>query len=353
MVIFRSLNWGNKMNAANVKNMRKILVRVIVLLFFGSAVYFGYSLYLRMTAKLTVPTEPPAFSVSYLYYFSSGSPLDIAKQNTEVETDIENIKKAGFKGIKLNFYFRRNNLISDSITQAAAKKGLYPIGQLVGHDQKPKDRAFTDQELTEWEKFVREEVRKNRNLIYYWEIWNEPSMTELRFRYGTPAEYLELLKRTQKIINEENPAAKIIVTVDLTDREAEKFTTEFFDLGGADYFDYLSFHPYNAIDPKARYDLSQTMNQEKVLSEKYNKPLWITEIGVPDSDSDEAHQADIALALYKTAYENKIPIVWFHWSDRRISSVDGKTGWGLVREDNTFKPSYEAIKSFIEECEKR
>jgi len=327
--------------------MKKILAKIIILLLTGGAIYFGYNLYLQMSAKLAVPTKPPAFSVSYLYYFPSTDIFNSMGQNEEVKTDLENIKNAGFNGIKLNFCFRQNNLSSDLIAKAAAKRGLYPIGQLVGHDQKPKDRAFTPEELADWENFVREEVKKNKDIIYFWEVWNEPSMTEMRFRYGTPAEYLELLKRTQKVIKEENGAAKIIVTSDYTDEGAEKFTNEFLSLGGADYLDYLSFHPFNAIDPKARYDLSETISQEKELAKKYNKPLWITEIGTPDSDSDEAHQADTALMLFKTANENKIPIVWFYWSDRRVRTVDGKTGWGLVRKDNSFKPSYEKLKSFI------
>ncbi|PJA09660.1 hypothetical protein COX68_02270 [Candidatus Falkowbacteria bacterium CG_4_10_14_0_2_um_filter_41_15] len=208
----------------------------------------------------------------------------------------------------------------------AAKNGLYPIGQLIGHDAKPKDRAFTAEELVAWEKFVRVQVRQNKGLVYFWEIWNEPAMTELRFRYGTPAEYLELLQRTQKIIREENPEAKIIVTADYIDTEAKVFTTEFLRLGGADYLDYLSFHPYNAIDPQGRYSLAETIAQEKELAERYNKPLWITEIGAPDSDSDEAHQAELALTLFEAANANKIPLVWFHWSDHRVPAIDGQAG---------------------------
>jgi endo-1,4-beta-mannosidase len=173
-------------------------------------------------------------------------------------------------------------------------------------------------------------------------------MTELPFRYGTPAEYLELLKRTRKIIGEENPSAKIIVTADYTDTQAEAFTKEFLALGGSDYFDYLSFHPYNALDPNARFNLTETIAQEKELAKEYGKPLLISEIGSPDSGSSETQQAEVALTLFRESYENDIPIVWFYWSDRRLSSIDGKTGWGLVRTDNTVKPSYETIKEFID-----
>lgn len=325
----------------------KIILKVSLAIIICLAAWFGYNLYLQMNAKLPVPTDPPAFSVFYLYDFSSQNITDAVASSKEIKKDILNIKDAGFQGIKINFYFKENGQASDLIAQAAAKYGLYPIGQLTGHNFKPKERAFTAEEMTDWENFVRDEVRKNKNIIYYWEIWNEPAMTELRYRYGTPAEYLSLLERTHKIIREENPAAKIIVTADYTDREAENFTNELLSLGGADYFDYLSFHPYNAIFPGARYDLAQTIEREKKLAEKYHKSLWISEIGYPDSDSNEKSQAELADTLFRAASMNRFPIIWFHWSDRRTFAVDGKSGWGLVRTDNSFKPAYDKIKIFI------
>jgi hypothetical protein len=120
----------------------------------------------------------------------------------------------------------------------------------------------------------------------------------------------------------------------------------------ANSFDYLSFHPYNALDPKSRFNLNETISQEKILSTKYNKPLFISEIGAPDSDSGEEKQAQSALKLFQTAYKNNIPITWFYWSDQRLPSADGKTGWGLVRDNNTFKPSYEKINIFIRSTSK-
>jgi hypothetical protein len=327
--------------------MKKWLRLTIIVIFFLGATYLGYRyLYLPSIVKLPPPQNPPAFGVTYLYNFPAINLFEATTINQKIEDDLTNIKEAGFEAIKINFHFRQDNTLADSLTAKAALKGLYPVGELVGHDEKPKDRAFTAEELAAWENFVRDEVRKNKNLIYYWEVWNEPCMTEL-FRYGTPAEYLEFLKQTQEIIKEESPSAKVIVTADYTDTEAENFTNEFLGLGGADYFDYLSFHPYNALDAKGKFSLTETLAQEKELAEKYNKPLWITEIGLPDSDSSESHQAEIALTLFRAAYENKISLIWFYWSDQRISSVDGKTGWGLVRTDGSFKPAYEAIKSFI------
>jgi len=342
--------------------MIKKFLLISAIFFLGAIAYFGHKLFIvPQITRLPVPEKIPSFSVDYLYriqstssiFFTFGSEQVTASDlGDAIKRDMQDIRAAGFEGVKVSFNFKANNYFSDRIVLKAAEVGLYPIGIVTGHGVKPKDRAFTEKEMTEWEVFVKDEVRKSKNFIYFWEVWNEPNMTELRFRYGTPAQYVDLLKKTREIIKEENPSAKIIVTADYTDTQAEAFTDEFLKLGGANYFDYLSFHPYNAIDPKARFNLTETIAQEKMLAKKYNKSLLISEIGTPDSESSETQQAEIALTLFQTAYENKIPIIWFHWSDRRLPSVDGKTGWGLVREDNTLKPAYEKIYSFIGKTKK-
>jgi len=332
------------MKPSSSTTVARYVVIAIVLLIAAAAYYWGA--YLPSMRKLPIPTDPPAFGVTYLYSFGSAF-MDTTSPTRVVKQDIEKIKSAGFTCVKVNFPFAHTTTYANMIADAAAEKGLYPIGQLIGHEEKPTNRAFTEDELRNWEQFVRAEVRRNKDRIYFWEIWNEPAMTQLRFRYGTPSEYLDLLRRSYAIIKEENPSARVIVTADYTDTEAEAFTNEFLNLGGTAYFDYLSFHPYNAIDPDARLNLEETIAQEKALSEKYAKPLWITEIGYPDSDSDKTRQAEIAAQLFTAASQSRIPIVWFHWSDARVSSVDGKTGWGLIREDGTHKPVYDEIKAYI------
>ena len=328
--------------------MKKFFRIIITIIIVAIAIFYirHYS-----SIKLVPPENPPFFSVIYTYYFN---PL-FTFSFEEIKNDIKNIKNAGFEGVKINFAFRQDNFISEEIAQIAAKNSLYPIGQLIGHREKPKERAFTNEELSKWEEFVRSEVRKNKDIIYFWEIWNEPCMVDMQFRYGTPAEYLELLKRTQKIIKEENPSAKIIVTADTGVREASAFTNEFLALGGGKYFDFLSFHPYTTDKDLGLEEMifNKKMAEEQQLLVKYhiNKPLWISEIGYPNSEFGEDGQAQRAETAFKTAYNNKIPIVWLHYSDRRLSTIDGKTGWGLVREDNTFKPAYEKIKAFISQAE--
>ena len=334
----------------------KTFMIVILLIILAIGTFFAYHyIYIPMTTKLSIPENIPFYSVQYHYRLEPVSLINFKfgsesvssfKLSSAIGNDLDNIKEAGFQGIKLEFYFRQNNYISNRIALKAAQKGLYPIGLLAGHNVKPKDRVFTEEELKEWESFVRQEVRKNKNRIYYWEVWNEPDIG--LFWYGESKDYLILLKRTYKVIKEENPDAKVIVTLDAQDKNRSEFSYELLSLGGEDYFDILSFHPY-AGHPFIREDIfNESIIKEREMLAKYNNkwPLWISEIGQPSSEVGEEEQGRLAEFVFTRTSEEKIPMIWFFYSDQRAYLLsDGTYGWGLYNQEGNPKPFFERIKS--------
>ena len=336
-----------------MKRILKIVFLIITLLILLMAGYYIYQLY--VVPKLTILDVPtlsyPRQSVFYRYYIQSngltvtfgGQNMPASQVTTELEKDMKNIKSSGFDGVKLSYSFQGNNYLADRIALRASQQGLYPIGMLQGYQAKPKDRAFTSEEMAEWQKFVRDEVSANKNTIYFWEIWNEPSL----FKYGSPEEFVQLLKATYPIIKEANPNAKVVVTLSAAGRD-NGFEDQVLSLGGGDYFDILSFHPYGA-NPYLQEDLiKEAIAHEKSLVAKYNNrwPLVISEIGQPASEVSEEEQARLATFLYAEAAKNKIPVTWFYWSDERLPK-DEMTGdganWGLIRFDGTERTILEAI----------
>jgi hypothetical protein len=343
-----------------MKKILKIIFLAITLLILLIAGYYLYQLYMipRLT-KLAVPTVSyPRQSVFYRYYIESNGLTAIfggrnmpARQITaELEKDMQDIKAAGFDGIKLSYNFKTNNYLADRVALRASEQGLYPIGLLQGHQAKPKNRAFTPEEMDAWQKYVREEVSANKNIIYFWEIWNEPSVN--LFTYGTPAEYVELLKNTYPLIKKENPNAKVIVNLDTHDRSSAEFAEKALALGAGDYFDILSVHPY-ATNPYIREDVVRdSLAGEMAMALKYGKrwPIIIGEIGQPASEVSEAEQARLAKFVYTEAAKNNLPITWFYWSDQRLPknemTGDG-SDWGLIRADGTERPIFNVIKEFL------
>jgi hypothetical protein len=346
-----------------IPNLRKNLTAVVIGVLVVLLLIVGYSLYqfrIAHNAKLNVPSF--SFPVSNVYYRYSlrlngitaafgGQNMSLSKVISEVGSDMKRIKSAGFSGVRLGFVFQSNNYLADQAAIKASEAGLYPIGTLGGSYTIPRGQVFTPQEMTEWQNYVRNEVSANKNIIYFWEIWGEPSINE--DRYGSPEEFVQLLKVTYPIIKKANPNAKVIVTLGAEAADRTGFDDQVLALGGGNYFDDLSFHPY-AANPYLQEDrVTSSIAHEKALLAKYGNhwPLVITEIGQPASEVGEAEQARLAKFLYTEAAKNKIPVTWFYWSDEHLLENE-KTGdgsnWGLIRFDGTERPILTAIKEFLQ-----
>lgn len=345
------------------KNWLNTLIRVFLALFLLALLlvilYNIYQSYIvpRLT-KLDIPTNSyPSHSVYYRYSLQlnglmgsfGGQDMSISQVEKKAEKDMKDIKSAGFDGVKLNYHFQNNNSVADRMALKAAEQGLYPIGSFQGSYDIPEGQAFNSKEMKEWQDYVEEEVSSNKNIIYYWEIWGEPSL----YKYGTPAEFVELLKTTYPIIKAANPNAKVIVTLGAEATGGTDFDDQVLALGGGDYFDDLSFHPY-AANPYLQEDQVKTAiaHQQALLAKYGNRwPLVITEVGQPASEVGETEQARLAAFLYAEAAKNKIPVTWFYWSDTHLLEHE-KTGdgsdWGLIRFDGSERPMFEAIRIYLE-----
>ena len=330
-------------------------MRAASLLAIAAVGVLAYSHYQLLTSvSLPCPNKPPFFSVSYLV--GSGSPAvpgalllaDLPLHREQIANDMETIRAAGFDGVKLWFYFRQDNTVSYWTAKRAARTSLYPIGLLAGHNGKPAGQPFSEQELLEWERFVRTQVRATRDFVYFWEVWNEPDIQI--FRYGSPAEYAELLKRSCTVIKQENPHAKVVVAIGAADRQGLEYLRQLLALGGGEYIDILGVHPY-AANPYIRKDVfNQSLRAIKNIAREHGNrwPLWITEIGQPTSEVSDELQAQLAEFVFQRAYEENIPVIWYHYSDKGSPGSPGTgMGWGLLRADDTPRPVFQRLQAFL------
>ena len=325
---------------------------LLVLLLLGAYLLIK-SLFFSASASLSPIKTVPAFSVSYVV---SGNSLWGLGAMSDIKDNMKIIKEAGFGGIKVGFNLNQSHSDQGAVINEAAKNGLYSIGLFSGHNVKPADRAFSEDEMNNWQEMVRSNVRKYKNTVYFWEIWNEPNMTALRFRYGTPQEYLELLKTTSAIIRQENPNAQIIMNTDMGDRESSTFTEALMALNPEPYYDILSLHPYGSNDAEIDETIfKKHLSDQKSMMQRFSidKPLMISEIGQPSGNIGETEQMSRAEMAFRTANHQNIPIVWLHFSDKLTASIDGKSGWGLMRLDGSAKPVFDALKSYIKSVSNR
>jgi hypothetical protein len=342
------------------RSKKKLIISIVIILAFLLTVagYYIYKLYVASKlTKLDIPTVSyPRQSVFYRYSIRlngliatfGGQNMSVSQATAEVEKDMKNIKSSGFDGIRLSYSFQANNYFTDRVALKASEQGLYSIGTLQGGQVKSEYHAFTPEEMTQWQKYVRDEVSANKNIIYFWEIWGEPSL----YKYGSPEEFLQLLKATYPVIKKANPNAKVVVTLGADGRDTS-FEDQVLALGGGDYFDVLSFHPYGANPYLQEEIVKEAIAHEQSVVAKYNNrwPLVISEIGQPASEVSEKEQARLAKFLYAEAAKNNIPVTWFYWSDEHLlkneNTGDG-ANWGLIRFDGTERPILEAIRVYLE-----
>jgi|Deesub1362A_J573_1020465.scaffolds.fasta_scaffold02873_6 parallel beta-helix repeat protein len=116
--------------------------------------------------------------------------------------------------------------------------------------------------------------------VKYWEIMNEPGMqgkdpSGLKFFYGTPEEYLEILKVSYQTIKEADPEAKVLMA-GMAGMHGQ--FVEFWDpimSEAGNYFDIANIH---SIDTDERREDMFVLKFKKFLKKHgIEKPIWITE----------------------------------------------------------------------------
>ena len=111
--------------------------------------------------------------------------------------------------------------------------------------------AWVPKRWKDWEKYVAETVRRYKNDIQVWEVWNEPNLTSWLVPSAgqTRAEaYVEMLRHTYPIVKRENPQAIVIggcvAGAHHKGSPAREFTWDIIDGGALELMDAFSFHQY-------------------------------------------------------------------------------------------------------------
>lgn len=113
--------------------------------------------------------------------------------------------------------------------------------------------AWVPRDWREWETYVAETVRRYRERIQVWEVWNEGNLTDWlvpREGHTRAAAYVEMLAHTYPIVKREDPGATVIAGVVAgrmnPSHSAQSFTADVIRLGGLHLMDVFSFHDYIA-----------------------------------------------------------------------------------------------------------
>ncbi|HVO33825.1 MAG TPA: beta-galactosidase [Elusimicrobiota bacterium] len=250
----------------------------------------------------------------------------------------------------------------DRIVATLQARGLSVLGIL---EYNPAWRSVpwnTAPEPEAYVRYARAVVRHFKDRVKYWEIWNEPDQAVYWLPQDDMAGYSRLLQRVYPEIKAEDPTCKVLVG-GLSDGIPFKLRSVY-KKAGAGSFDIVNIHPFS--DPLAAQpirELHSTYAAVKKVMDEFgdgDKPLWFTEIGCPGvtekirengwwrgTSPDEAEQAAWVNTVYREAlrWPGVEKIFWAFFRDTNHHWNNGVDYFGLVRNDFSTKPAYDAYRA--------
>ena len=197
-------------------------------------------------------------------------------------------------------------------------------------------QAYTPEGIEAYARWAAAVVRRYRDRIRHWEVWNEPNIF---FWRGPRDMYADLLKKAYAAIKDVDPAAQVLGLS--TAGIDTPFIARMLDLDAP--FDALTIHPY-----RKHLDETSFMRElREVRALVGGRPVWITEMGWPTQigSVDEAEQARLLARCYLSAaasgaVEN---VSWYNFRDDGEDPLYNEHRFGVVRRNLQPKAAYLAL----------
>lgn len=213
-------------------------------------------------------------------------------------------------------------------------------------------------DTADWYDFVYDTVRRYRNSVKYWGMWNEPNLES--FFTGNGWQYREwILKPGSQAAKAADPGCFVLAPdlAHLSSSDWPDWMEEAMIAGGADHIDIITHHCYKGDtgddifkyldkgsfhwpwDPPPLMDVLNDLGVDHM-------PVWLTEVGFHTDDVSEADQAkyyhQLLWGVLQRGYLHKV----FPYEIRDDPNPDVPP-WGIIRSDYTPKQAYYTYRDFI------
>jgi hypothetical protein len=211
------------------------------------------------------------------------------------------------------------------------------------------------QNLADWGNFVDVVVKRYKNRIRHWEIWDGPN-TDSFGPNPTARGYLDVLKSSFETIKAIDAKCLVLlggldanglIAGGNTKARVDNFLIDLYEAGGGTYFDACNIHPYvQPVDGAPRMlQLAQDTIKVMVKYGDADKPLYLTEVGVAgDTDEARAAQAQILIDTFLVMKKEK-QICHVMWSSLKDN---GQGSMGLLDRGWHKKPAFDAFRRAAE-----
>lgn len=227
---------------------------------------------------------------------------------------------------------------ASSAPDGASSPTLYP----------PKDPA-------DFANYARAVVRRYKDRVHVWEVWNEQNSSIFWRPSPSPAAYAELLKQTYAAIKAEDPTATVLLGGTVG------FDRPFLDAlraaGAWSSFDVLAIHTYVKGRPESSIMGTWIDNAKAYVGRHGAKPIWITEFGWSTYTGSgtgyigvsEANQAAFTARAFLMAAQAGVEGMFsYSLMEAGNSSTSKLDNYGMVQLDGRKKPVYAAYRRVAE-----
>jgi Glycosyl hydrolase catalytic core/Bacterial Ig-like domain len=277
---------------------------------------------------------------------------------------------------------------TDSLVGALASRGVRAVPAFWGNPdwvtgsyaRPPIDTTTTQQQ---WQSFLKAVVARYgpggsywRNAypqqfpgaapvpVQSWQIWNEPNLSKYFAPKPSPSEYGRLLKISYTAIKAIDPNARVVLAgmTGYGEVLSWNFLDSLYGVSGIKaYFDAAALHPYASTLDKVRTPIENFCGVMTSHGDGAT-PLWITELAWGSASDDGGLNKGLTgqaqmltesfrmILNYRSAW-NIQRLFWYHLRDPvdAVATCTFCDTAGLIRPDDTKKPSYSAYSGFSSE----
>ncbi len=197
-------------------------------------------------------------------------------------------------------------------------------------------KPYTEEAIEAYCDYARATVRRYKDRIKYWEIYNEPNIF---FWEGPKDLYPVLLARVYAVIKQEDPSARVLgISTAGIDRP---FIQRVLDANAP--FDDLTIHPYRSqlVERTFRRELEETA----ALVDP--RGVWITEMGWSTQAAggkSEREQAQLLARAYLTAVGAGVRNMgWYNFRNDGEDPFYNEANFGVLRRDLSPKAAFRAL----------
>jgi polysaccharide biosynthesis protein PslG len=246
----------------------------------------------------------------------------------------------------------------ESRVNDATSRGIEPLLILAyGNPLYGNDKPTTPAAIAAYSRYAAFVVTHFRGRVRLFDLWNEWDAQTGRTKAGTPDTYVSMAKEAYAAIKAANPEAVVLSGGISGSGLAAGWLERFLQLGGLQYVDALSVHPYNFFSkvntPEGAIAQLDRINElTRSVARDRQVRLYVTEMGYPTfagkggvADSAAAH--DLTRFLELASMRDYIAGVWWYClRDQGTDRANKEHHFGVMDAAMKPKPAAYALQAF-------